>query len=105
MNFGIALPYWDALRIAHYARLAEDNGWNGVFVGDAIWTVDPIVSLTVAAMQTNHIRLGIMVIPMPLRKPWKIASESIALDQVSAGRLILGLGTGAVFMGWQAFPD
>ena len=105
MKFGIALPYWDALRIARFARLAEDNQWDGIFLGDAIWTVDPIVSLTVSALQTSRIRLGIMVIPVPLRKPWKIASETIALDQVSDGRLILGLGTGAVFMGWQGFPD
>jgi alkanesulfonate monooxygenase SsuD/methylene tetrahydromethanopterin reductase-like flavin-dependent oxidoreductase (luciferase family) len=42
---------------------------------------------------------------MPLRRPWKVASESVALDHLSEGRLILGLGTGAVWMGWQAFPD
>jgi hypothetical protein len=46
-----------------------------------------------------------MVIPVPLRRPWKIASESVALDRLSNGRLILGLGTGAVWMGWQGFPD
>jgi hypothetical protein len=46
-----------------------------------------------------------MVIPVPLRRPWKIASESVALDHLSNGRLTLGLGTGAVWMGWQGFPD
>jgi alkanesulfonate monooxygenase SsuD/methylene tetrahydromethanopterin reductase-like flavin-dependent oxidoreductase (luciferase family) len=34
-----------------------------------------------------------------------VASEAIALDQLSAGRFILGLGRGATWMGWQAFPD
>jgi hypothetical protein len=105
MKFGIALPYGDALRTARFSRLAEENGWDGVFLGDAIWCFDPMISLTVAAMQTSRIRLGIMVIPMPLRKPWKIASETLALDHLSGGRLILGLGAGAVWMGWQAFPD
>jgi len=104
MKFGIALPYGDALRTARFARLAEEAGWDGVFVGDAIWCVDPVVALTAAAMQTSRIRLGIMVIPVPLRKPWKIASETVALDHVSQGRLILGLGAGAVWMGWQGFP-
>jgi len=80
-------------------------GWDGFFVGDAIWCVDPIVTLTAAAMTTSRIRLGIMVIPMPLRRPWKVASETAALDNLSGGRLILGLGTGAVWMGWQGFPD
>jgi alkanesulfonate monooxygenase SsuD/methylene tetrahydromethanopterin reductase-like flavin-dependent oxidoreductase (luciferase family) len=46
-----------------------------------------------------------MIIPVPLRRPWKIASESVALDHLSEGRFILGLGTGAVWMGWQSFPD
>ncbi len=56
-------------------------------------------------MVTSRIRLGTMVVPVPLRRPWKLASESIALDHLSNGRLILGLGAGAVWMGWQAFPD
>jgi hypothetical protein len=45
-----------------------------------------------------------MITPVPLRQPWKIASESLALDRLSNGRLILGLGAGAVWMGWQGFP-
>jgi len=64
-----------------------------------------MILLTAAAMVTQRIRLGTMVIPAPLRRPWKIASESGALDNLSNGRVILGLGTGAVWMGWQGFPD
>ena len=105
MKFGLALPYIDAADTARFAQMAEEAGWDGVFVGDAIWCVDPMVALTAAAMKTKHIRLGTMVIPMPLRKPWKVASEAAALDNLSGGRLTLGLGTGAVWMGWQGFPD
>lgn len=105
MKIGAALPYISAREIAELAALAEEAGWDGVFVGDAVWTVDPIVSLTAAALRTQRIRLGIMVIPVPLRKPWKIASESAALDNLSGGRLTLALATGAVWMGWQGFPD
>ncbi len=94
-----------AREIAELAALAEEAGWDGIFVGDAVWTVDPIVSLTAAAMRTQRIRLGVMVVPVPLRKPWKIASESAALDNLSGGRLTLALATGAVWMGWQGFPD
>jgi hypothetical protein len=64
-----------------------------------------MVCLAAASMVTSRIRLGTMVVPVPLRKPWKLASESIALDHLSNGRLTLGLGAGAVWMGWQAFPD
>jgi len=74
-------------------------------MGDAIWCEDPMIALAAAAMVTQRIRLGTMIIPMPLRRPWKVASESVALDRLSDGRLILGLGAGAVWMGWRSFPD
>lgn len=105
LKFGVALPYTSARNVAQLAQLAEHTGWDGCFVGDAIWCEDPMIALAAAAMTTQHIRLGTMVTPVPLRRPWKLASESVALDHLSGGRLILGLGTGAVWMGWQGFPD
>lgn len=105
LKVGVALPYGSARMVAEMAQLAEQAGWDGCFVGDAIWCEDPLIGLAAAAMTTQRIRLGTMVIPVPLRRPWKLASESVALDRLSNGRLILGLGTGAVWMGWQAFPD
>src|SRR3972149_5219203 len=105
MKFAAALPYGSARQAAELAHIAEESGWDGIFLGDAIWTEDPMVSLAAAAMTTSRIRLGTMVIPVPLRKPWKLASESIALDHLSNGRLVLGIGAGPVWMGWHAFPD
>ncbi|NLG97728.1 MAG: LLM class flavin-dependent oxidoreductase [Chloroflexi bacterium] len=105
VKFGITLPYFDARKCANLAREAEEAGWDGVFVGDAIWTIDPLIQLAAAAMTTSRIRLGTMVLAVPLRKPWSLASESLALDLLSEGRLILGMATGAVWMGWQAFLD
>lgn len=104
MKFAAAF-YASARTTANLAQVAEASGWDGIFLGDAIWTQDPMISLAAAAMVTSRIRLGTMVIPVPLRRPWKLASESIALDHLSNGRLTLGLGAGAVWMGWQAFPD
>ena len=105
MKLGAALPYSITRAVPKLARLAEEAGWDGVFLGDAIWTEDPMIALTGAAMTTDRIRLGTMVTPVPLRTPWKLASESTALDHLSDGRLILGLATGAIWMGWYAFPD
>ena len=105
MNYAAALPYGSARQAAELAHIAEEHGWDGIFVGDAIWLEDPMICLAAAAMTTSRIRLGTMVVPVPLRKPWKLASESVALDHLSNGRLTLGLGAGAVWMGWQAFPD
>ncbi len=105
MKYGIALPYGVTRSIAKLSQAAEEAGWDAIFLGDAIWCEDPMIALAAAAVSTQRIRLGTMVIPMPLRRPWKVASESIALDLLSGGRFILGLGAGAVWMGWQGFPD
>ena len=105
MKMGLALPYNITTAVPRLAQEAEEAGWDGLFLGDAIWLEDPLIALTAAAMSTSRIRLGTLVIPTPLRRPWKIASEAVALDLLSNGRLILGLGAGAVWMGWHAFPD
>ncbi|MBL8156103.1 MAG: LLM class flavin-dependent oxidoreductase [Anaerolineae bacterium] len=105
MKFGVELPYSSARSTAKLCQIAEASGWDGCFMGDAIWCEDPMIALAAAAMVTQRIRLGTLIIPMPLRRPWKVASESVALDRLSDGRLILGLGAGAVWMGWESFPD
>ena len=105
MKYGLALPYNYAHKIVDFAQMVEGAGWDGLFLGDAIWCEDPMITLTAAAVVTGRIRLGTMINPVPIRRPWKLASESIALDRISDGRLILGLATGAVWMGWYAFPD
>ena len=105
MRYGVALPYIAPRAVAELARQAEEAGWDGCFLGDAIWCHDPLIGLAAAAMTPSRIRLGMMIVATPMRRPWRLASESLALDHLSDGRLVLGLGTGAVWMGWQAFPD
>lgn len=105
MKHAVVLPYLDARTAANLAREAEQAGWDGIFVGDAIWCHDPLIQLAAAAMVTERIKLGTMILAMPLRDPRQLASESLALDSLSEGRLILGLATGATWMGWHAFPD
>ena len=95
MKFGLAVPYNQAGNTGQWAKEAEAKGWDGLFVGDAIWCEDPMVTLAAAAAVTTKIYLGTMIIPVPLRRPWKIASESVALDRLSNGRSILGIGSGA----------
>ncbi len=105
MKFGLALPYNQSGNVPQWAKLAEAAGWDGCFLGDAIWCEDPMMILAATAMTTSRIRLGTLIVPAPLRRPWKLASESLALDRLSNGRFTLGLGAGAVWMGWQGFPD
>jgi alkanesulfonate monooxygenase SsuD/methylene tetrahydromethanopterin reductase-like flavin-dependent oxidoreductase (luciferase family) len=105
MFFGVSLPpfgdYSDSGTLADLAREAEAAGWDGFFVWDHMifdpsWFPigDPWVGLAAAAMQTSTIRLGTMVTPLPRRRPWKLARETVALDRLSGGRFILGVGIG-----------
>jgi hypothetical protein len=98
--------YWsDARTVANFAHEAELAGWDGFFVGEALWHVDAWVSLAAAAMLTNSIRLGTMLTPLPSMKPRKLASQAATLDNLSGGRVILTVGMGATWMGYQGFPD
>ena len=106
MHYGICLPNGgacgDPRTLAEFAALAEEAGWNGIFLEDYIvWqghqevpTYDPWISLAAMAMRTTRIRLGTSVTPLPRRRPWKVVSEAVAIDHLSGGRMILGAGLG-----------
>jgi hypothetical protein len=105
MKYGFVLPFGDARTAADCARLAEQAGWDGFFVWEPVWGIDAWVSLTAAAMQTERIRLGTMLTPLSRMRPWKLASETAALDQLSGGRVILSVGLGAVDTGFESFGE
>ena len=100
-NFG---AYSDVRAMAALAREAEGAGWDGFFLWDHIHTepalpvADPWIELAAMALATERIRLGLLVTPMPRRRPWKLARESVTLDRLSNGRLILGVGLGGEWM-------
>ncbi|MDQ1205718.1 LLM class flavin-dependent oxidoreductase [Microbacterium sp. SORGH_AS_0862] len=54
----------------------------------------PLIVLAAAATATRTIRLGTTVIVLPLEDPLRLAEDAAVLDELSAGRLELGLGTG-----------
>lgn len=110
MKYGLCFPNGgpcDARTLGELARLAEDSGWDGVFLEDYIvWqghqdvpTYDPWVALAAMAVQTKHVRLGTMVTALPRRRPWKLARETVTLDHLSNGRMILGVGLGDTSLG------
>lgn len=105
MKYGFVLPYGDARTAANFARDAEQAGWDGFFVWEPVWGVDAWVALTAAAMQTERIRLGTMLTPLSRMRPWKLASETATLDQLSNGRVILAVGLGALDSGFAAFGE
>ncbi|TCC20477.1 LLM class flavin-dependent oxidoreductase [Kribbella speibonae] len=92
----------DPRGLAELARVVEDCGWDGMFLEDYLVyqgdttqpTYDPWICLAGMAMATERIRIGTTVTPLPRRRPWKVAAEAVALDQLSGGRMILGVGIG-----------
>ncbi|HET7771357.1 MAG TPA: LLM class flavin-dependent oxidoreductase, partial [Chloroflexota bacterium] len=96
MRFGFVLPGGTATEQLEQAILAERHGWDGLFVWEAAYGVDPWTLLAAIAQRTERIRLGTMLTPLPWRRPWKLASQVVTLDQLSNGRAILAVGLGAV---------
>jgi alkanesulfonate monooxygenase SsuD/methylene tetrahydromethanopterin reductase-like flavin-dependent oxidoreductase (luciferase family) len=105
MKHGFVLPSGDARVAADLAHEAEQAGWDGFFVYEPVWGVDAWVSLTAAAMRTERIRLGTMLSPVSRMRPWKLASETATLDDLSGGRVILSVGLGAIDTGFVTFGE
>lgn len=95
MKHGFVFTRSDPRAIAEAAREAERAGWDGFFIADLVWGMDAWVSLAAAAVRTSCIRLGTMLTPLAWTRPWKLASETAALDHLSNGRVILSVGLGA----------
>jgi alkanesulfonate monooxygenase SsuD/methylene tetrahydromethanopterin reductase-like flavin-dependent oxidoreductase (luciferase family) len=96
MRYGIVLPGGTANEQLEQAILAEQSGWDGVFVWEAAYGVDAWSLLAAIATRTSRVRLGTLLTPLPWRRPWKVASQVVTLDQLSQGRAILAVGIGAV---------
>lgn len=103
MRFGITiLPEYRWPEAEPRWRAAEECGF------DHAWTYDHLVwgglpdhpwfgampTLTAAAMVTSRIRLGTFVASPNFRHPYVLARDLLALDDISGGRVICGLGTG-----------
>jgi alkanesulfonate monooxygenase SsuD/methylene tetrahydromethanopterin reductase-like flavin-dependent oxidoreductase (luciferase family) len=105
MKFGFVLPFGSARMAVSAAMAAEAAGWEGFFMSEPVWGIDPWVSLAAVAMATQKIRLGTMLSPLPILKPWKLAGETATLDNLSGGRVILSVGLGAVETGFARFGE
>jgi alkanesulfonate monooxygenase SsuD/methylene tetrahydromethanopterin reductase-like flavin-dependent oxidoreductase (luciferase family) len=113
MRYGVSVPCFgvgiDAAVIAEWAAAAELGGWDGFFLWDHLFAfdpgqvevVDPWISLAAAACATSTIRLGTMVTPLPRRRPLVVARQTVTLDRLSGGRLVLGVGIGTMPFEWD----
>jgi len=101
LRYGFIVTNGDPRTIAELAREAEAAGWDGVFYWDGICvgdmnTYDPWVVMAAMAMRTERVRLGAILTPPARRRPWKLARETMTLDHLSGGRLVLPVGLGAL---------
>jgi F420-dependent oxidoreductase-like protein len=96
---GLSWSYWKRL-----VTEVEDLGFAGLFRSDHFTNARPpdkdslemVVSLAYLADHTQHIHFGPLVAPISFRHPTLLARQAAALDDLSGGRMILGLGAG-----WQ----
>ena len=81
------------------ACYAEPTGFDGIwltehnFTGESVYC-DPIPFASVVAARTSRIRIGFAVLQLALRHPIRLATELALLDNLSGGRLDVGVGHG-----------
>ena len=81
--------------ILELADIAEDVGLDSVWIGDSLLAKprhDPLALLAAIAGRTSRITIGAAVLLPMLRNPVLLAQQAATIDQISEGRLILGVG-------------
>jgi probable F420-dependent oxidoreductase len=118
VRFGLALPHYgfslpDGVSIGYdelvsWATRAEELGFDSVWVSDhfffsfarygageePIGSLEPLTALAAISVATQRVRLGTLVLGAPFRHPSTLAKLAAGIDQLSAGRLDLGVGAG-----------
>ncbi len=110
-HFGIA----DPLEVIRLGKLAEELDYDSLWVMDHLFNVGyiqqrlddkpyyhPMAMLTYMSAVTSRIALGTSVMVLPYHNPVELAKYAATLDQLSGGRLILGVGAGGMVEEFQA---
>lgn len=113
VQFGIALPQvfaqprLDVAGLETFVTRAEAHGYESVWVQEQILgaagSLEPVTLLAYAAARTRRLRLGAAVLLTPLRSPVQLAKSLATVDQLSGGRLIVGVGLGSRTQTYPAF--
>ena len=93
---------FDSVWAAHHVTLPYEReskypyGHSGteVAMSPGMQWLDPLVTLALVSAVTDRVRLGTSVLVLPYRNPVNLAAEAAALDVLSDGRFVLGVGAG-----------
>ncbi len=103
VKLNLGLTPWDfsnlsAINLVRQARFAEDLGYDSIWLPENHFGInaipDPLTLLAAIAGGTKRIRLGTTSYLLTLRNPLQAAEQVAVLDQLSDGRVILGVGRG-----------
>jgi probable F420-dependent oxidoreductase len=113
VRFAVAIPqafsrpHVDIGGLQTFLGRAEALGYDSVWTQEQILgtagTLEPVTLLAYAAALTRRIRLGVAVLITPLRSPVQLAKSLGSVDQLSGGRLIVGVGLGGRTNAYPAF--
>ncbi len=113
MRFAIAIPQFYAdgefepERFRAYLGRAEELGFESAWTQESVLgsgaQLAPAETMTFAAACTSRLRLGCVVFVTPLHSPVHLAKALSTLDQLSLGRLEIGVGTGGKARPFAAF--
>lgn len=110
MKFGVFLgpehkpsnnPTWDLERDLQFMEHLDRIGFDEAFIGEhhsSGWEIisSPEIFIAAAAQRTRHIKLATGVISLPYHHPLMVAERITLLDHLTRGRLIVGVGPGAL---------
>ena len=109
VKYGIAMRNFtaypqlpDAQELIEFGVHMEELGFESLWVWDHILLgvephfpiIESLTLLTAVAARTNRIKLGTGVLVLPLRNPLVLAKQLSSIDQISQGRLIMGMASG-----------
>ena len=119
MQFGVTIPNnWGIEEPQHVLALgpvAEELGYDSIWVMDHLFNTGyirerlddkpyyhPLATLSYLAATTSRVGLGTSVLVLPYHNPVELAKYVATLDQMSGGRVILGVGVGAMTEEFEA---